>query len=467
MKYDVVVIGAGPAGMFAAYELTSNSDLKVLIVEMGKDVSKRICPMEKTNVCVKCNPCHIMSGIGGAGGLSDGTLNLRPDIGGDLQEFTGEEESWDLVKYVDKIYVKHGTPSKLYKASNTEEVELSRKAASAGTEFIQIPQRHIGSDHTPEVIESLAKDLKKKGVDFLLQTSVEDILNSELKLSNNKTIKTKYILAAPGRSGASWIVDQAKKLELRIRHGPIDVGVRVEVPGIVMGPVCRINRDPKFHIITQTYDDFVRTFCVNHRGYVVKEVYKDYVGVNGHSLRGKRSGNTNFAFLTKIELTEPVENSTLYGETIAKTATTIGGGNPLIQRLGDLRRGRRSTWKRIDRGQVTPTLRGVTPGDVSMVMPHRIVTNILEGLEKLDKVIPGVASDSTLLYAPEIKFYAMRVKVGKSMETSRPNLFAAGDGAGVSRGLIIASATGIMAARGILAKEGTHSRRASQSGKVN
>lgn len=454
MKYDVVVIGAGPAGMFAAYELASKSDLKVLIVEMGKDVSKRTCPMETTGICVKCNPCNIMSGVGGAGGLSDGTLNLRPDIGGDLREFTSEEEAWSLVKYVDKIYVENGTPNKLYEATSDEEEKLSRKAASAGTEFIQIPQRHIGSDHTPEVVNSLAKDLKKKGVEFLLQTSVKNILNSELKLSNNKTVKTKYILAAPGRSGAPWLVNQAKKLGLRIRHGPIDVGVRVEVPGIVMDPVCKINRDPKFHIITQTYDDFVRTFCVNHRGYVVKEVYKDYVGVNGHSLRGKSSDNTNFAFLTKIELTEPVENTTLYGETIAKTATTLGGGNPLIQRLGDLRRGRRSTWKRIDRGQVTPTLRSVTPGDVAMVMPHRIVTNILEGLERLDKVIPGVASDSTLLYAPEIKFYAMRVEVGKSMETSIPNLFVAGDGAGVSRGLIIASATGVMAARGILAKEG-------------
>lgn len=457
MKYDVVVIGAGPAGMFAAYELTSKSELKVLLVELGKDVRERTCPMRKTDVCVKCNPCNIMSGVGGAGGLSDGTLNLRPDIGGDLYEFMGEEEAWELIKYVDKIYVAHGASKKLYEATSAEEEKLSRKAASVGTEFIQIPQRHIGSDHTPQVIESLAKDLKKKGVKFLLKTSVENILDSELKLSNNKIVKTKYIIAAPGRSGAPWLVEQAKKLELRIRHGPIDVGVRVEVPGIVMDPVCRINRDPKFHIITQTYDDFVRTFCVNHRGYVVKEVYKDYVGVNGHSLRGARSDNTNFAFLTKIELTEPVENSTLYGETIAKTATTLGGGNPLIQRLGDLRRGRRSTWKRINRGQVTPTLHSVTPGDIAMVMPHRIVTNILEGLERLDKVIPGVASDSTLLYAPEIKFYAMRVEVGRSMETSISNLFVAGDGAGVSRGLIIASATGILAARGILAKEGIKS----------
>ena len=267
-------------------------------------------------------------------------------------------------------------------------------------------------------------------------------------------VKARYIIAAPGRTGASWLVGQTKKLGLKIRHGPIDVGVRVEVPGIVMDPICKINRDPKFHIITKTYDDFVRTFCANHRGYIVKEAYDEYVGVNGHSLRDSRSENTNFAFLTRIELTEPVENSTAYGESIARTATTLGGGNPLIQRLGDLRMGRRSTWKRIDKSTVKPTLTAVTPGDIAMVMPHRIVTNIVEGLDKLDKVIPGVASDNTLHYAPEIKFYAMRVEVGRSMETSIPNLFVAGDGAGVSRGLIVASATGIMAANGILEKEG-------------
>lgn len=454
MEYDVVIIGAGPAGLFAGYELSENSDMKVLIIDMGKDVLKRKCPMEKTGTCIKCEPCNVMSGVGGAGGLSDGTLNIRPDIGGNLYEFLNEKEAWDLVKYIDDIYVENGTPKKLYEATSEEEERLSRKAASAGIEFVQIPQRHIGSDHTPEVIDSIKKSVKKKGVKFLLQTRVAEITEGNVKLEGGRSIKAKYILAAPGRSGAGWIVKQAKKLGLKIRHGPIDVGVRVEVPGIVMDPVCKINRDPKFHIITKTYDDFVRTFCVNHRGFVVKEVYKDYVGVNGHSLRDKESGNTNFAFLTKIELTEPVENTTDYGESIAKTATTLGGGQPLIQRLGDLRRGRRSTWKRIKSGLVEPTLLGATPGDVAMVMPHRIVTNILEGLERLDKVIPGVASDSTLLYAPEIKFYAMHVEVGKSMETSVPNLFVAGDGVGVSRGIIIASATGVMAARGILEKEG-------------
>lgn len=458
MRYDVAIVGAGPAGLFAAYELSEKTSLKVCVIEMGKEVDKRNCPMEKTGECINCDPCNVMAGVGGAGGLSDGTLNIRPDIGGNLYEFMSYEEAWDLVRYVDKIYMDHGAPKKLTKATVKEEEELSRKAASVGIEFINIPQRHIGSDHTPDVIKSIKKRLESKGVTFVLKTEVTEILKEGVRTSKGKEIRAKYIIVTPGRSGASWFVKQAKKLGLKRRHGPIDVGVRIEVPGIVMDPICNINRDPKFHITTPTYDDFVRTFCVNHRGYVVKEMYNDvgvgYVGVNGHSLRDKQSDNTNFAFLTRIELTEPVENSTEYGASIARTATTLGGGKPLVQRLGDLRRGKRSTWKRIERGHVRPTLRGVTPGDVAMVMPHRIVTNILEGLERLDMVIPGVAADSTLLYAPEIKFYAMRVEVGKSMETSRGNLFIAGDGAGVSRGIITASATGVMAARGVIKKEG-------------
>ncbi len=454
MRFDVVIIGAGPAGLFAAHELATKSNLKVLIIEMGKDVEKRVCPMEKTGECVNCKPCNVMSGVGGSGGLSDGTLNLRPDIGGNLYEYMSEEEAWELVNYVDSIWIKFGAPKKLYKASSKEEEELSRRAASAGIEFIQIPQRHIGSDYTPKVIANMRDFLKEKGVQFMLETEVVRIEKDGVILKDGRKIEAKYIISAPGRAGANFMLEQAKRLGIKFRHGPIDVGVRVEVPAIVMEEVCSINRDPKFHIITRTYDDFVRTFCVNHRGFVVKETYKGYVGVNGHSLRDKQTNNTNFAFLVRIELTEPIENSTVYGESIAKTATTLGGGNPLIQRLGDLRRGRRSTWKRINRGLVRPTLKSVTPGDISMVMPHRIVTDILEGLEKLDKVIPGVASDSTLLYAPEIKYYAMKVEVNKYMQTNIPNIFVAGDGVGVSRGLIIASATGVLAARGVLKEEG-------------
>ncbi|MFQ5800439.1 MAG: NAD(P)/FAD-dependent oxidoreductase, partial [Candidatus Hydrothermarchaeales archaeon] len=379
MRYDVAIVGAGPAGLFAAYELSEKTSLKICVIDMGKEVDKRNCPMDKTGECINCDPCNVMAGVGGAGGLSDGTLNIRPDIGGNLYEFLSYEEAWKLVRYVDKIYMNHGAPKELTKATVKEEEELSRKAASAGIEFIQIPQRHIGSDHTPEVIKSIKKKLESKGVAFVLKTEVTEILKEGVRTSKGKEIRAKYIIVTPGRSGASWFVKQAEKLGLKRRHGAIDVGVRVEIPGIVMDPICNINRDPKFHITTPTYDDFVRTFCVNHRGYVVKEMYTEvgvgYVGVNGHSLRDKRSDNTNFALLTRIELTEPVENSTEYGASIAKTATTLGGGKPLVQRLGDLRRGKRSTWKRIERGHVKPTLRGVTPGDVAMVMPHRIVTN--------------------------------------------------------------------------------------------
>ncbi len=288
MNYDVAIIGAGPAGLFAAYELSDNTSLKIVVIEMGKEVDKRDCPMDKTGECINCKPCNVMAGVGGAGGLSDGTLNIRPDIGGNLYEFLSHKEAWKLIQYVDKIYLAHGAPKKLTEATAREEKDLSRKAASAGIDFIQIPQRHIGSDHTPEVITSLKEKLEKEGVTFLLKTEVVDFLNGGVMTKKGKRIEAKYVIAAPGRSGASWFVKQAEKMGLKRRHGAIDVGVRVEVPGIVMDPICKINRDPKFHITTPTYDDFVRTFCVNHRGYVVKEMYKDvgegFVGVNGHSL---------------------------------------------------------------------------------------------------------------------------------------------------------------------------------------
>lgn len=459
--YDVVIIGAGPAGLFAAYELAEKSDFKVLVVDEGGEVDKRVCPMEELGYCVGCRPCHIMSGVGGAGGLSDGTVNLRPDIGGDLSELTGDENyAWQLIWEVDQILLRHGAPGHLFKGDREQLREWERRAAQAGVKFIPIIQRHIGSDHTPEVIGSIKRHLEEKGVEFLLWTRVEEFRQGEVIARRGKDIfkiSARYIIVAPGRGGASWFHDVAERIGLRARHGPIDVGVRVEVPAIIMEPITSINHDPKFHIYTNTYDDFVRTFCTNPNGFVVEERYDGYVGVNGHSMRDRKSNNTNFAFLSRIELTEPVEDTTAYGKSIAQLATTIGGGKPILQRLGDLRRGRRSTWSRINKSDVEPTLRHVTPGDIAMALPHRVVTNIIEGLEKLERVIPGVASDYTLLYAPEIKYYAMRAEVDENLETSIEGIFAAGDGAGLSRDITNAAATGILAARGILVKEGLYS----------
>jgi len=453
--YDVIIIGAGPAGLFSAYEIASKSNLSVLIVDEGPDITLRNCPMLLGAPCQGCKPCTILSGVGGAGGLSDGTMNLHPQIGGDLIELLGNVQSaWDLIKYVDYIFVNHGAPNKIYRLTPDLEQHWVRKAASAGIKFVPIVQRHIGSDNTKIVIKQLKETLEKLGVKFLLNTKVKHIRSDGITCENDQKIKGRYIIVAPGRSGAKWFDEEAQRIGIEIKHGPIDVGVRVEVPAIIMDPITSVNHDPKFHIYTKTYDDFVRTFCTNDRGFVVPEYYDGFVGVNGHSMHNRKSENTNFALLVRIEFTEPVENTTEYGVAIARMATLLGGGKPLIQRFGDLIAGRRSTWQRIKRSIVTPTLQDVTPGDIAMALPHRIVTDIIEGLERLNRILPGVSSDSTLLYAPEIKFYAMKVQTNGILETNIENIFVAGDGAGITRGLVTAAATGVIAGRGVLVKEG-------------
>jgi len=455
-EYDVIIVGAGPAGMFAAYELAGK--MTVLVIDMGRDIKERECKMKRRGICTHCDPCDIMCGVGGAGTYSDGTLNLRPDIGGDLAEQTQDPEyAWELVDFVDKVFLKYGAPDHLFIPKGDEVEQLKRRAASVGARFIEIIQRHIGSDNAPIVIENFEKDMKEKGVEFLLGMKVEDLIIEEntctgVILKDNIKINSRFTIIAPGRVGAKWIDEILHKHKIEAKYAPIDVGVRVEVPSIIMDPITYINHDPKFHIQTKTYDDFVRTFCTNEKGFVVKEEYEDFIATNGHSMTNEQSDNTNFAFLVRVELTEPIENTVRYGRSIAKLATTIGGGKPVLQRMGDLRRGRRSTQKRLKKNQVINTLKDVTPGDISMALPHRIVTDIREGLEVLNEIIPGVAADSTLLYAPEIKFYSMQVIVDTNMESSVKNLFAAGDGAGLSRDIVNAAATGVIAGRGILKK---------------
>jgi len=468
MVYDIVIVGAGPAGLFAAYELANlknsenGKDLKVLLVDKGLRPLKRTCPLlTPKEKCTFCDPCNITYGIGGAGTYSSGIINLRPDIGGELHEIL---RSWDkaqeLVDYVDEVLVKFGAPKERFFEPNMEKVkDIQRKAAKVGAEFIPIRQRHIGTDKTPLVIENILNYIEKSGVKVEELTNVLEIQKKGdhflLKTNRKEEIETKTLLVAPGRAGAKWFLEQARNLGVDMVPGPLDIGVRVEVESFVMEELTSAVWDPKVVLYTKKYDDKVRTFCVNPRGYIMKEVYDDgTIGVNGQTFADRKSNNTNFAFLTTIKLSDPLEDTIEYGKSIARLMTRLGGEKPIIQRLIDFEKGRRSTWERINRSTVRPTLRDVTPGDISMGLPYRVVSNLIEGLERLDNIAPGLYSSNTLLYAPEIKYYSMKAVVDSNMETVVDNLFVAGDGVGLSRGINIAAATGILAARGITRKLG-------------
>jgi len=460
MAYDVIIVGAGPAGLLAAHELANNSSKKVLVVEQGSSVENRSCPMQITGTCTKCNWCNILCGVGGAGLFSDGKLNIGlytvPSIKGNLTELLPAPEARKLLKEIDTTLLSYGVPDELY---GTEESikKLRAKAMKSGIRFIQFDERHVGSDRLPAVISKMVADLKKNGVEFKTGFHVDNVEkpgdNFKVK-GNGQVFTSKKVILSPGRQGAQWLIKFAEKKNLEMEHNPADVGVRVEVPDLVMREVTDEVGvwDPKFVIRTKKFDDQIRTFCTNPRGFVVKEDYNKYVSVNGFASRDKESKNTNFAFLNTINLTSPVEDTAKYAISIAKLVYTIGGGKPIIQRLADIRNGRRSTWRRIEKGVVDPTLRDVTPGDISMALPYRLTSNIIEGLDMLDNIIPGIAGDSTLLYAPEIKLYSRRIKTDQNLQTKINGLYVAGDGAGVSRQIMTAAATGVIAARGIISK---------------
>lgn len=453
-SYDVIIVGAGPAGIFCALEMLKHSpSLDVLLLEKGIDLPERSCPMKTENIpCAECPECSLVSGWGGAGAYSDGKLSLSPDVGGHLSRYLDRGEIENLIRYADQIYVEFGAPREVYGGDTDRISDLQGTAAK--NDLILIPSRirHIGTDVCKKVLQNL-RDHMNKRVTIRFSSPVQKLFAPDgtvqgIELADGERYAARYVVLAPGREGSRWLQRQAQSLSLTLLSNPVDIGVRLELPAAVFEPLTSITYEPKLVFYSRKFDDKVRTFCVNPYGEVVKEHLKGIWTVNGHSYSGHRTENTNFALLVSTYFTEPFNEPISYGRYIARLANFIGKG-VILQRLGDLKKGRRSTESRIRKGLVRPTLKDATPGDLSFVIPYRYLTDIMEMIEALDRIAPGTNSRHTLLYGVEVKFYSMQIKLSNSLETEVRNLFAIGDGAGVSRGLIQASASGILAAREI------------------
>lgn len=453
-KYDVVIIGAGPAGIFAALELGRESKARILLLDKGAALEKRRCPTQGTgDRCLRCHPCAVTCGWGGAGAFSDGKLTLTPEFGGLLSEYLEAQAVEELIRRVDETYLSFGAATRLFGENNAAVGELQRRAAAAGLSLIPAKIRHLGTENCYRVLESMYGKLRER-VDIVTGAEVSEIAVAGRKvtgvrLASGDIIKADYVICGPGRAGAEWFHHESARLGIKGVNNPVDIGVRVEVPAVLMEHLTSQVYESKLIYFSRSFDDRVRTFCMNPYGVVVTENNEGLVTVNGHSYAEKKSANTNFALLVSKTFTDPFNEPIRYGKYIASLANMLGDG-VLIQRLGDLLMGRRSTAERIRRGLVRPTLTEATPGDLSLVFPYRHLLAIIEMLEALDKMAPGVNSRHTLLYGAEVKFYSYRLYLSKNLETAIANLFAVGDGAGVTRGLIQASASGVVASREIL-----------------
>lgn len=458
MEYDVAIVGSGPAGIFCALELIQHKpELKVVIIERGKSIEKRNCPnSDAAPGCKKCNPCDILAGWGGAGSFSDGKLTISTQVGGWLDEFIGNKRLMELIQYVDGKYVSYGAPSKIYGSQDDAVEEYSQKAVLIGMELIPQQVRHMGREGCIEVMGKMYDDVLKHVI-VHFNTEAKDIqINGHsvqgLVTNGGDSIMAKYVVAAPGRVGNEWLARQAERLDLHTENNYVDIGLRIEIPEPVMHEIAQALYEPKLIYYSKEFDDKIRLFCFNPGGVVTTEYYDDILTVNGQSFANKKTPNSNFALLVSTRFTAPFKEPIAYGQSVAGMANMLGDG-VIVQRLADLRRGKRSTKARIARSPVKPTLLSASPGDLSFALPYRHLSSILEMLDALDKLCPGVAGPGTLLYGVEVKFYSSRLKLNQNLETEISNFYAAGDGAGITRGLMQASVSGVLIARNILRKE--------------
>ena len=451
MNYDVIIVGAGPGGIYTAYELMK-SRLKVAVFELGRPLNQRKCPIDgkKVKSCIRCPVCSIMSGFGGAGAFSDGKYNITNQFGGTLFEYTGKEEALDLMRYVDQINLDHGGEgTRLYSTANTK---IKRMCLENGLHLLDAQVRHLGTDINYVVLDTLYNEMKDH-VEFFFNSPVSTVNKTEDGYEvhvGEKVYSCRNLVLSVGRSGSKWLENVCQSLDLPTNSNRVDIGVRVELPADVFAHLTDELYESKIVYRTQKFEDLVRTFCMNPHGVVVNENTNGIVTVNGHSYEdpARHTENTNFALLVSKHFSIPFKDSNGYGESIARLSNMLGGG-VIVQRFGDLVRGRRSTPARIRDSFVTPTL-AATPGDLSLVIPKRILDGIIEMIYALDKIAPGTANDDTLLYGVEVKFYNMEVQIDEHLETRNKGLYVIGDGSGVTHSLSHASASGVYVARRIM-----------------
>lgn len=471
-KYDVIVVGMGPGSIFFAYEMIQkNQNKKILLVEQGKRVEDRNCPIDTIGKCTKCKPfCNITSGFSGAGAFSDGKLSLynKEDedfyVGGELHKYVGVEETKKLIDYTDQIYLDFGADPKLEGTKYKKEVaEIKKKAKKEEITLIDIPIRHLGTEKAHELYKKLEDYLEEHNIDLMFETEVKDLIieNNEAKgiiaynIKENKQeeIYGKNIIIAVGRKGANWLVDMCNKHNIKTKAGVVDIGVRYELSDEVMKDINKYMYEGKFIGYPGPYKDKVRTFCQNPSGFVSSEVYDEGIDlVNGHSYKDKKSTQTNLAILVSHNFEYPFDKPIEYGRNIAKNLNELGAGNIVVQRLGDIYRGKRTWAKELETNKIKPTLKSAVAGDLTFALGYRTMTDILQFIRKMDKIVEGFANPENLLYAPEIKFYSNKVVIDKNFETSVKGLYSIGDGGGMTRGLMMASASGVQMARNLIKK---------------